>query len=929
MNRIAMLMKITKLLARLGLAAILLSTLNFQLSTALAQGTAFTYQGRLNDGANPAHGSYDLRFTIYDSANNTGTVVAGPLTNVPTAVSNGLFTVALDFGAGVFTGAERWLEIGVRPAGSASAFTLLAPRQPVTPVPYALYAASGNPGPKGETGATGPQGIQGADGSAGAKGDKGEIGPAGATGATGPQGPAGPQGITGAPGAAGAKGDKGDKGDIGFTGATGATGPPGAQGLIGQTGAEGATGPAGAKGDMGDKGDSGPAGAAGPQGPQGPPGTPGSANGWAHTGDAGTTAGKDFLGTTDNQPLEFKINNQRGLRLEYQDNGLNQSVNIIGGYSSNQVSSGLVGATISGGGGLNAIAGSTPNRVNADFGTVGGGGQNTSGGWATVGGGGYNTAGGDYATVPGGFGNTAIDYAFAAGNRAKANHRGAFVWADAQNADFVSTANNQFNVRAAGGVRFVTGGLGLTADGPVTATSFVGNGSGLTGLAPLAALDGLWKIGGNGGTTPGANFLGTTDNQPLEFKINNQRILRLESATSPFGGSGLNVIGGWAENVVASGMFGATIAGGGTKGHPNQVTSIYGTVGGGAANTAGGQGEGSTVGGGYQNTSSDYYTTVAGGQYNNATDQNATVAGGAQNTASGQSATVGGGGYNVASGRSATIPGGENNVASGQSATIPGGDNNLASGNYSFAAGHSARAIHPGAFVWADSPLAEFASTADNQFLIRASGGVGIGTASPASELHVVGSGDTEVSLQSAANNRRWTMQASGGTDGVGLGGSFQIIDRTAKAARMIITTAGNVNLSGTVTATAFNTSSDRHLKENLTPVNPREVLDKVAAMPVTRWNFKEDATTTHLGPMAQDFHAAFGLGEDDRHITTVDADGVALAAIQGLNQKLEEREASLRSENAQLKQQNTELERRLAALEKLMNHPAVTKGAE
>jgi hypothetical protein len=69
-----------------------------------AQGTAFTYQGRLNDGANPASGIYDLRFTTYDAVNN-GAAAGGAIANVATAVSNGLFTVTLDFGAGVFTGA--------------------------------------------------------------------------------------------------------------------------------------------------------------------------------------------------------------------------------------------------------------------------------------------------------------------------------------------------------------------------------------------------------------------------------------------------------------------------------------------------------------------------------------------------------------------------------------------------------------------------------------------------------------------------------------------------------------------------------------------------------------------------------------------------------------------------------------------------------
>ncbi len=80
----------------------LLSTLNFQLS-AFAQGTAFTYQGRLNDGANLANGNYDLTFVLFGVASG-GSPVAGPLTNSSVGVSNGLFTVLLDFGAGVFNG---------------------------------------------------------------------------------------------------------------------------------------------------------------------------------------------------------------------------------------------------------------------------------------------------------------------------------------------------------------------------------------------------------------------------------------------------------------------------------------------------------------------------------------------------------------------------------------------------------------------------------------------------------------------------------------------------------------------------------------------------------------------------------------------------------------------------------------------------------
>jgi hypothetical protein len=108
---------------------------------AFAQGTAFTYQGRLNANGGPATGSYDLAFTIYDSTNLPGNVIVGPITNSATAVTNGIFTVTLDFGPGVFTGHARWLEIAVE-TNNGGSFTTLSPRQEITPTPYAIMATS-------------------------------------------------------------------------------------------------------------------------------------------------------------------------------------------------------------------------------------------------------------------------------------------------------------------------------------------------------------------------------------------------------------------------------------------------------------------------------------------------------------------------------------------------------------------------------------------------------------------------------------------------------------------------------------------------------------------------------------------------------------------------------------------------------------------
>src|SRR6266550_4524936 len=118
--------------------ALLLFTLEPQLST-FAQGAAFTYQGRLNDGVNPANGVYDFQFALYDADTN-GNQIGGLITNSATGASNGLFTVTLDFGPGIFTGAPRWVEISARTNGPSS-FTTLAPRQAVTPAPYAAFAA--------------------------------------------------------------------------------------------------------------------------------------------------------------------------------------------------------------------------------------------------------------------------------------------------------------------------------------------------------------------------------------------------------------------------------------------------------------------------------------------------------------------------------------------------------------------------------------------------------------------------------------------------------------------------------------------------------------------------------------------------------------------------------------------------------------------
>ena len=151
------------------------------------------------------------------------------------------------------------------------------------------------------------------------------------------------------------------------------------------------------------------------------------------------------------------------------------------------------------------------------------------------------------------------------------------------------------------------------------------------------------------------------------------------------------------------------------------------------------------------------------------------------------------------------------------------------------------------------------------------------------------------------------------------------------------VTPTNRLHVNGLVQATGYLTTSDRNAKQQIRPVEPAEILEKVAALPISTWQFKEEPNGTHLGPMAQDFHAAFGLGNTDTGIMTVDADGVALAAIQALavedarlrqeaaawqgrqrteDGRRQEQINQLRRENAELKAKTEALEARLRALE-------------
>lgn len=294
-------------------------------------------------------------------------------------------------------------------------------------------------------------------------------------------------------------------------------------------------------------------------------------------------------------------------------------------------------------------------------------------------------------------------------------------------------------------------------------------------------------------------------------------------------------VSGGAHNF-ANGI-GSAVGGGGF----NIAHGAYSVVGGGGGATASDSnsalGEFSTIAGGRHNSAPSKGATIGGGRDNTASDLRATISGGIFNTASAINSTIGGGAVNSASGVDATVAGGNSGTASGTGAMVPGGVFNTASGLYSFAAGRQAKALHDGAFVWADNLGADIASVAANQFVVRAGGGIWLGTtSSPA-----------------------------------------------ATAGRFLETSTGGFLSSGGT----WTNSSDKNLKENFVPVDRQELLDKISTLSITQWNYKaESKAVMHIGPTAQDFNAHFGLGNDDKAISTIDPSGIALVAIQALIEK-------------------------------------------
>jgi hypothetical protein len=275
----------------------------------------------------------------------------------------------------------------------------------------------------------------------------------------------------------------------------------------------------------------------------------------------------------------------------------------------------------------------------------------------------------------------------------------------------------------------------------------------------------------------------------------------------------------------------------------NSTDGYLPTVVGGLRNMAG---DLAFVGGGDNNDAQGTFGFVGGGVGNSASATASAVAGGGANTNSGEGSFIGGGTYNSvdSSAPYAVVAGGQSNTVSGPYAIVPGGYLNVA-GTNSFAAGVLAKATNSGSFVWSGSSAVETVSTNDNSFTVRATGGV-----------------------------RFITSLATNGL-GVGQGGMQN----------------GVVLMPG---ETSWSSLSDSNAKTAVVSVDPRAILAKIDRLPVGEWEYKHAPQRRYFGPMAQDFHAAFGLGNDDKTINTLDADGVLFLSVKGLVEELKERDAKI-----------------------------------
>lgn len=434
-----------------------------------------------------------------------------------------------------------------------------------------------------------------------------------------------------------------------------------------------------------------------------------------------------------------------------------------------------------------------------------------------------------------------------------------------------------------------------------------------------------------------------------------------------------NVLMGFSGNRIEAPAVAATISGGGRYGFPNRVSGNMGTVGGGAGNeagstatVAGGEGnrasglrstisggenntatrDGATVGGGYGNLAGASHATIAGGNANAATEIDATVGGGSGNAASERHSTVGGGTDNKASGLAATIAGGVYNIASATYATAGGGIANLARGMESTVSGGAGnQAFAESAFIGGgmnNHVTGPYGTVGGGRANVAGNGehssascsyatvGGGMGNRVSGSYSVVPGGSQNDVaSSYSFAAGSRAKIQP--GHDGVFVYSDHNNLDfPSIRSNEFAVRATGGVRFVTGIDASghplagvrlspgggSWETLSDRSLKTSFSSVDGQEILERLNTIPIMTWRYKaEDPEARHIGPMAQDFYKAFQLGSNGRYISSVDADGIAMAAIQRLYGMVKERDKTIAAHENRIR----EMEAQLAVQNRLM----------
>jgi trimeric autotransporter adhesin len=916
----------------IALALLALLALNLQLSTAHAQGTAFTYQGQLQNNGTPASGTYNLQFSLY--TNSTGGIaVAGPVTNSAVAVTNGLFTVAIDFGPGVWNGETNWLQISVE-TNNATSFTTLSPRQQVTPTPYAITAGS----VEGAVIASQLVSIGNLTGS-----DNFFVGPSGNDTTTGDYNTAnGIQALyvntSGSCNTANGYAAL----DVNMSGSYNTANGYSALAFNTSGSQNTADGVGALYNNMS--------------------GSNNTANGFGALQNNNSGSENIALGYEAGYDILTGSSN-----IDIGNIGLTTDTNII------RIGSGQTQTFIAGV--INGNGGALTNLIAAQLTSIG----NNNGGSGNffVGPSGNNTTTGNDNTANGylALGNNTSGFANTAdGTEALAyNTSGSDNTADGLGA-LLSNTNGFYNTAdGAGALFFNTNGSGNTANGEV---ALFNNISGSMNTA-----DGWQALKNNiNGTNnialgfqAGINITGSSNidigNQGLSTDTNIIRIGNTQAQT--FIAGVINGNGGGLTNLNAMQLVseGNTVGEAnfflGSAGNPSQQ-GIGNTAVGFAALTNSVVGIGNTAFG------ADALGDMAGGSGNTALgfDADDLFMGGSDNTAIGANALAGqllaaGGtnnialGFNAGSGFAGTESsnidignlgqsGDQNTIRIGTSGIqtttyiagkITGNGNGLTNLN------GAALAVTGDGNVFLSqagsaSTSGQFNTAAGfNALASVTTGGGNAAWGATALHLDTIGSDNTAVG-QSALNSNTnsdntaigWqaliSSQGSGNiaigfNAGTGLstfaGGNIEIGNVGSSTDTNVIRIgqsqtatfiAGNLFVSGAVFSNGVDVVSDRNAKENFAAINPQTVLEKVASLPLTEWNYKTDKAVEHIGPMAQDFYSAFRLnGNDDRHISIADEGGVALAAIQGLNQRLE-------ADNTELKQENTLLAKRLDELE-------------